>query len=85
MVSFRQKQKHDGPEISIGSVCDHGAVFGITSLVAPGDPCPHTAVCVEDTRVIEVDGPELLTLCEEQPGVGVHLLLKLSAPSWRSG
>jgi len=79
MVSFRQKQRHDGPEIAICSVCDHGAVFGITSLVAREAPCPHTAVCIEATRVIEVDGAELLTLCEREPGVGVHLLLKLSA------
>ena len=78
-VSFRQKQRHGGEEVAIGTICDHGAAFGITALVGRGQPGPHSAVAVEDTDVIEVDGGKLLELCEKEPGVGVHLLLKLSA------
>ena len=79
MVSFRQQQRSGGEEISIGSICDEGAAFGITALVARDMPGPHSAVCVEDTEVIEVDGAELMSLCEKEPGVGLHLLLKLAA------
>lgn len=79
MVSFRQKKRGGGEDVAIGHVTDQGAAFGITALVARGQPGPHSAIAVEETDVIEIDGNALLSLCEEEPGVGVRLLLKLSA------
>ncbi|MHC4959660.1 MAG: Crp/Fnr family transcriptional regulator [Planctomycetota bacterium] len=79
MVSFRQRHREQTGDVLIGTLQDPGAAFGITSIVARGEPSPHSAVCVEDAEVIEIDGGKLLELCEQKPAVGVHLLLKLSS------
>jgi len=79
LVSFRQCQRTGDEQVSIGNVCDSGDAFGITALVARDRPGPHSAVAVEKTEVIEINGGKLLELCEREPAVGVHLLLMLGA------
>ena len=79
LVSFRQCQRTGDEQVTIGNVSDSGAAFGITALVAPRRPGPHSAVAVENTEVVEIDGAKLLDLFEREPAVGVRLLLELSA------
>lgn len=79
LVSFRQRQRGDAGETSIGSVNERGAAFGIFAAVSPDRPSPHSAVCVEDTEVIEVTAADLAGFFESQPAAAVHLLTKLGA------
>jgi toluene monooxygenase system ferredoxin subunit len=78
MVSFRQRQRHGGEPVRMGGVDECGDVFGISAVVGRENLYPHSAVCLEETDVIEVDGPELLSLCESDPTTGVHILQRLA-------
>jgi CRP-like cAMP-binding protein len=78
MVSFRQQQRHGGEPVRMGAVDECGDVFGISAIVGRDNLYPHSAVCLEETDLIEVDGPELLSLCEQQPTTGVHILQRLA-------
>ena len=77
LVSFRQHQQ-EGGEALMSSASEVGAIFGISALMGKEHVCPYTAVCLEDTEVIEIDGAELMTLCEKQPDVGVQILRHLT-------
>lgn len=78
MVSFRQRQRHGGEPVRMGSIGECGDLFGISAIVGRDNLYPHSAVCLEETDVIEVDGPELLDLCEQEPATGVHILQRLA-------
>jgi len=79
LVSFRQRQRHGGDEVAVGHVGDPGAVFGISALVGNEHVYPHSAVCLEEAEVIEIDGRQILAICEAQPRAGVRILLALAA------
>jgi len=79
LVSFRMRQRHGGDEVAVGHAGDPGAVFGISALVGKGHVYPHSAICLEDAAVIEIDGNQLLALCKGQPRAGVRILVRLAA------
>lgn len=74
LVSFRQRQfGHEG-EATLGTVTAEGELFGISALLGTKERYFYTAVCLEPTEVIELDGPKLMRLCEEQPVAGIRIM-----------
>ncbi|MHC4164507.1 MAG: Crp/Fnr family transcriptional regulator [Planctomycetota bacterium] len=78
LVSFRQSQPEAESDALMGSVARSGDIFGISALMGRGQAYPYTAVCLEETEVIEVGGDELMHLCEQRPEIGVHILQRLN-------
>ena len=78
MVSFRQHQRSGGEDALMGSVSGEGEIFGISALIGGRAAYDYSAVCLEKTEVIEVDGAKLMTLCEEKAEVGVRILRGLT-------
>jgi len=78
LVSFRQSQPEGGSDALMGSVARSGDIFGVSALMGRGRAYPFTAVCLEDTEVIEVGGDQLMRLCEQRPDIGVHILQRLN-------
>ena len=54
-----------------------GALFGAASFMQPQE-YTLTAVCLEDTEVLEIDADKLSKLCEEDPLLGYRLMLKIA-------
>ena len=79
LVSFRQKQKGGGTDALMGSLHDAGDAFGIAALVGEKHTYRYTAVCLEETEVVEIDGAPLMRLCEEQPKLGFAILMRLAS------
>jgi toluene monooxygenase system ferredoxin subunit len=78
LVSFRQRQfGHEG-EATLGTVAAEGELFGISALLGTKERYFYTAVCLEPTDVIELDGPKLIRLCEEQPTAGIRIMRRLT-------
>ena len=69
LVSFRQGQPEAESDALMGSVARSGDIFGISALMGTGGgrAYPYTAVCLEETEVIEVGGDQLMQLCEQRP------------------
>jgi CRP-like cAMP-binding protein len=78
LVSFRQAQPEGETDALMGSVARGGDIFGVSGLMRRGQAYPYTAVCLEDTEVIEVGGDDLMDLCEARPEVGVDILRRLN-------
>lgn len=78
LVSFRQGQAEGEADALMGSVARSGDIFGVSALMGRGQAYPYTAVCLEDTEVIEVGGDDLMRLCEERPEIGVDILQRLN-------
>ncbi|HEX5137470.1 MAG TPA: Crp/Fnr family transcriptional regulator [Planctomycetota bacterium] len=78
LVSFRQRQYNNEGEATFGTVSAEGELFGISALLGARERYFYTAVCLEPTEVIELDGPKLMRLCEEQPAAGVHIMRRLT-------
>jgi CRP-like cAMP-binding protein len=78
MVSFRQRQRSGGEDAMMGTVSDRGEIFGISALIGTREAYDYSAVCLEDTDVIEIDGQKLTELCESKPDVGVRILRRLT-------
>ncbi len=78
LVSFRQRQYGGEGEASFGSVAAEGELFGISALLGARERYFYTAVCLEPTEVIELDGPKLLRLCEENPIAGIRIMRRLT-------
>jgi CRP-like cAMP-binding protein len=72
LVSFRQG------ESTVGTVGTEGELFGISALLGERERYFYTAVCLEPTEVIELDGQRLLRLCEEQPIAGIRIMRRLT-------
>jgi CRP-like cAMP-binding protein len=70
MISFRQHQKEGGEDSAMGHIETRGDVFGIAAVVGDDNIYPHSAVCLEDSQVLEIDGSKLQTLCEGNPALG---------------
>ena len=70
MISFRQHQKQGGEDSAMGHIETKGDVFGIAALVGDDNIYPHSAVCLEDSEVLEIDGAKLRSLCESKPALG---------------
>ncbi len=77
-VSFRQRQKGPGNEVTIGTLADVGEVFGISALIRSDSAYTLTALCVEPCEVLEIDGKALFGLCEKHPAEGVAILRALT-------
>ena len=78
LVSLRQKLKGSSGDAQMAAVSEPGAVFGIAALVGAEHLYPHSAVTVEPTEVIEIEGDRLLALFESDPAAGVRILLRFS-------
>ena len=78
LVSFRQRQYNNEGDASFGSVTAEGELFGISALLGARERYFYTAVCLEPTEVIELDGPKLMRLCEEQPISGIRIMRRLT-------
>ncbi|MHC4818710.1 MAG: Crp/Fnr family transcriptional regulator [Planctomycetota bacterium] len=78
LVSFRQSRPDTESDALMGSIARSGDIFGVSALMGRGQAYPYTAVCLEDTEVIEVGGDALMQLCEERPDVGVNILQRLN-------
>ena len=78
LVSFRQKQENSESDASFGSIAAEGELFGISALLGARERYFYTAICLEPTEVIELDGPKLIRLCEEQPIAGIRIMRRLT-------
>jgi len=78
LVSFRQRQYNNEGEAAFGTVSSEGELFGISALLGGRERYFYTAVCLEPTEVIELDGPKLVQLCEEQPAAGIRIMRRLT-------
>ena len=78
LVSLRQKQKGGPGDMQMMSITERGAVFGLAALVGEGHIYPHSAICLEDTEVVQIDGERLLALLHEKPEAGIRILLRFS-------
>ena len=54
-----------------------GELFGAASFMKPQE-YTLTAICMEDTEVMAIDGDKLFRLCEKYPAVGYGLMLKIA-------
>ena len=78
LVSFRQHQRSGGEDALMGTVSEEGDLFGISALMGGQESYAYSAVCLEDTEVIEIDGEKLMQLCQDHPAVGVRILRRLT-------
>ena len=78
LVSFRQQQRGGGTDTSMGTVSAEGELFGISALLGAGERYFYSAVCLEPTEVIELDGGKLVRLCEEHPDAGIRIMRRLT-------
>jgi CRP/FNR family transcriptional regulator, cyclic AMP receptor protein len=78
LVSFRQRGYGSEGEATFGTVAAEGELFGISALLGAKERYFYTAVCLEPTEVIELDGPKLMRLCEEQPMAGIRIMTRLT-------
>lgn len=76
LVSLRQNHKGAPGDVQMTSISEPGSVFGIAALVGEQHLYPHSAVCLEDTEVVEIDGDRLLAVLHENPEAGVRILLR---------
>ena len=79
LISFRARLADDEASITIGHASHPGDVFGWSSVIGAKHKYAHTAVCIEESEVVEIDGPGLVQVCREHPSIGVPVLEKLSA------
>ena len=61
----------------MGTASEPGDVFGIAAVVRKSHASPYSAVCLEDTDVLQLDGKAFRALCEEQPAIGNRILSHL--------
>jgi CRP/FNR family cyclic AMP-dependent transcriptional regulator len=78
LVSFRQRQYGNGGEATFGTVTAEGELFGISALLGGRERYFYTAVALEPTEVIELDGPKLMRLCQEHPVSGIRIMRGLT-------
>ena len=78
LVSLRQRQKNGIGDVQMMSIRDSGSVFGIAALVGEAHIYPHSAVCLEETVLVEIDGKQLLELLHAEPEAGVRILLRFT-------
>jgi len=78
LVSFRQRQENSESDASFGSIAAEGELFGISALLGARERYFYTAICLEPTEVIELDGPKLIRLCEEKPIAGIRIMRRLT-------
>jgi len=78
LVSLRQSRKGALDHVQLSSVGEPGAVFGIAALVGEENLHPHSAVCLEQTEVVEIDGGRLLGALHDNPEAGVRILLRFA-------
>ena len=76
LVSLRRIDP--GDEIGIAfEAREPGGLFGAASFMKPQE-YTLTAVCLEDTEVMAIDADRLFELCEKDPAMGHHLMLKIA-------
>ncbi len=78
LVSLRQRQRDGLGDVQMMSIRDSGSVFGIAALVGEDHVYPHSAICLEDTVLVEIDGEQLLELLHAEPEAGVRILLRFA-------
>ncbi len=78
LVSLRQKHRGGSGDVQMTSIGERGAVFGIAALVGKEHIYPHSAVCLEDTEVVEIEGEQLLAELNANPEAGVRILLRFA-------
>jgi CRP-like cAMP-binding protein len=67
-----------GDEVGIAfETREPGRLFGAASFMKPQE-YTLTAVCMEDTEVMAIDADRLFELCEKDPAIGYHLMLKIA-------
>jgi CRP-like cAMP-binding protein len=74
LISFRQRQRDSEADATVATIGAEGELFGISALLGARERYFYTAVCLEPTELIELDGPKLLKLCEEQPIAGIRIM-----------
>jgi CRP-like cAMP-binding protein len=76
LVSLRRIDP--GEEVGIAfETREPGGLFGAASFMKPQE-YTLTAVCLEDTEVMAIDADRLFELCEKDPAMGYHLMLKIA-------
>ena len=69
-----------GPEDKVGIAFERrkrGEMFGVAIFMEPRK-YTLTALCLEDTEVLAIDGDSLKELCSKRPGIGYKLLIKVA-------
>jgi len=77
-VAFRRRSGPEGEEACLATATERGSIFGWSAVVGAGRLHAHTALCIEETEVIEMDGRRLLAVCRQNPELGVRVLEKFS-------
>lgn len=76
LVSLRELQP--GDQVGIGfEMRERGELFGAACFMKPRE-YTLTAVCLEDSELIEIDADKLFDLCEKDPDMGYKLMKKFA-------
>jgi CRP-like cAMP-binding protein len=76
LVSLREI--NPGDQIGVGFESrERGEVFGAACFMKPKE-YTLTAVCKEDVEALSIDADQLFQLCEQDAGIGYHLMTKIA-------
>lgn len=78
LVTLRIDTPVGEEKVMVTAIRDRGEIFGWSSLVAPHFHTA-TAVCLESTKLLVVDGVELMRLLEEDPRSGFVVMKNVAA------
>ena len=78
LVTLRIDPPVGKEKVMVTAIRDAGEIFGWSTLIEPY-VYTSTAVCLEPTKVIVVDGSELMRLLEENPKAGFVVMKNVSA------
>ena len=78
LVTLRIETPASEEKVMVTAIRDAGEVFGWSALIKPYI-YTSTAVCLEETKVIVVDGSALMRLLEEKPAAGFVVMKNVSA------
>lgn len=78
LVTLRIDSPLGGEKVMVTAIRDAGEIFGWSALI---EPCVYTssAVCLEPSHVILVDGSALLRFVEENPEAGVMIMKNVAS------
>jgi CRP-like cAMP-binding protein len=78
LVTLRIDTPSGAEKVMVTAIRDAGETFGWSALIEPYT-YTSTAVCLEPTRIVVVDGGELMRLLEENPQAGFVVMKNVAA------
>ena len=77
LVSLRQEARHEGVDVAF-TAGKPGELIGVSAMLGAEGVHPTSAVCLEETELIEIDAPVLMATLESNPAVGFRILRRLT-------